>query len=107
VRHIVPVSAFLFLLAAGVLRRMPPVAAALVGVLTTYWSWCLAMYRDVEQGVGVVESVIHVTLEGFRLPWHTTLVRLGYLPETASVLPVLGVAAAVLWALWRDDASAR
>jgi hypothetical protein len=69
VRHVVPVTPFLFLLAAGVLMRMPALVSALIGLLATYWSWCLAMYRDVEHGLGVMESVIHVTLEGFRFPW--------------------------------------
>ena len=100
VRHIVPVTPFLFLLAAGPLTRMPLRVAALVGILATYWSWCLAMYRDVEQGLGVLESIIHVTLEGFRLPWLTTLERLGYVAQT-SVAPVFALTAAVLWVLWR------
>jgi hypothetical protein len=100
VRHIVPVTPFLFLLAAGPLARMPLPAAVLIGILATYWSWCLAMYRDVEQGMGVLESVIHVTLEGFRLPWLTTLQQLGYVAN-ASVAPVFALTAAVLWVLWR------
>ncbi len=101
VRHIVPVTPFLFLLAAGSLTRMPALAAAIVGVLATYWSWSLAMYRDVEQGFGVFESLIHVSLEGFRLPWLTTLDRMGYLANGASVAPVFVVTATILWALWR------
>jgi hypothetical protein len=81
----------------------------LIGILATYWSWCLAMYRDVEQGMGVLESVIHVTLEGFRLPWLTTLQQLGYVAN-ASVAPVFALTAAVLWVLWRwrpDTSTAR
>jgi hypothetical protein len=101
VRHVVPVTPFLFLLVAGVLRRMPPLAAVLFGILGTYWSWCLAMYRDVEQGLGVLESLIHVSLEGFRLPWITTLERMGLLGSAASAAPLFAVAAAVIWALWR------
>jgi hypothetical protein len=109
VRHIVPVTPFLFLLAAGPLARMPLPAAGLIGILATYWSWCLAMYRDVEQGTGVLESVIHITLEGFRLPWLTTLQQLGYVAN-ASVAPVFALTAAVLWVLWRwrpDTSTAR
>jgi hypothetical protein len=101
VRHIVPVTPFLFLLVAGVLRQMPTIVAVLLGIVTTYWSWCLAMYRDVEQGLGVLESIIHVSLEGFRLPWITTLERLGLLESSASVAPLFTVTAALLWALWR------
>jgi hypothetical protein len=100
VRYIVPVSPFLFLLAAGVLLRLPIVLATLVGIVAIYWSWCLAMYRDVEQGLGVFEALIHITLEGFRLPWLTTLERMGYVREGASAMPLLLLYGAVLWALW-------
>jgi hypothetical protein len=100
VRHIVPVTPFLFLLAAGALVRLPAIGAALVGIGATYWSWCLAMYRDVEQGLGVFESLVHITLEGFRLPWLSTLERMGYVPAGASPGPLLVVTAAVVWTLW-------
>ena len=69
VRHVVPVIPFLFLLAAGMLLRMPTILAAFVGIVSTYWSWCLAMCRDVEQGLGVFESLIHVTLKESSSLW--------------------------------------
>lgn len=102
VRHIVPVTPFLFLLTAGVLLRLPATPAALIGVVTAYWSWSLAMYRDVEQGLGIFEPLIHMTLEGFRFPWLTTLDRMGYLPGGTSALPLLVLLGAVLWALWHS-----
>jgi hypothetical protein len=58
------------------------------------------MYRDVELGLGVVESLIHITLEGFRLPWLTTLERMGYLTNPASAVPLLLLCGATLWVLW-------
>jgi hypothetical protein len=100
VRHIVPVTPFLFLLVAGVLLRLPTMLAALVGLTTTYWGWCLAMYRDVEQGFGVFEALMHITFGGFRLPWLTTLERMGYFPHGTSTLPLLGLVSATLWVLW-------
>lgn len=100
VRHIVPVVPFMFLLVANVLMRMPRVAAVLIGVLATYWSWCLAMYRDVEQGLGVFESFKHITLEGFRLPWLTTLERMGFVKD-ASAIPLLVLCGVAIWTLWR------
>ena len=100
VRHVVPVIPFLFLVAAGVLVRMPTALSLIVGILTTYWSWSLAMYRDVEQGLGVFESIIHVTLEGFRLPWLMTLEHMGYVSNGASPLPLFLLAGAILWTLW-------
>lgn len=99
VRHIVPVVPFLFLLVANVLLRLPYFAAALIGVLGTYWSWCLAMYRDVEQGFGVFESLRHITLEGFRLPWLTTLERMGYV-TSQSAIPLLVLCGVIIWLMW-------
>jgi hypothetical protein len=100
VRHILPVTPFLFLLAAVVLMRMPVMLGVLVSIFTTYWSWCLAMYRDVEQGHGIFESLIHISLEGFRLPWLTTLEHLGYLPREASAMPLLVLLGMTIWTLW-------
>lgn len=99
VRHIVPVVPFLFLLAANVLLKMPRVLAVLCGIFGVYWSWCLAMYRDVEQGFGVFEAVKNITLEGFRLPWLVTLERMGFVPN-ASPIPLFLLCAALIWAWW-------
>jgi hypothetical protein len=104
VRHIVPVVPFLFLLAAGVLRRLPKLVAVLIGILTTYWSWCLAMYRDVEQGLGVFESLKHITLEGFSFPWMVTLEKMGYV-SAASAAPLLLLMSAIVCAIWTVRAS--
>jgi hypothetical protein len=100
VRHIVPVTPFLFLIAAGVLLRFPTGLAVAVGIGGTYWSWCLAMYRDVEQGWGVLESVTHITFEGARPPWLTTLQNMGYLADTTPAFLLLLATTAVLCALW-------
>ncbi len=100
VRHVVPVVPFLFLLASNVIANLPRIIAALLGVLAMYWSWCLAMYRDVEQGFGIFESVKHITLEGFRLPWLTTLERMGFIRD-ASAVPLLVLAAVVILLIWR------
>ena len=104
VRHVVPVTPFLFIVMAGVLIRMPAILATVIGILATYWSWCLAMYRDVEHGLGIAEAVVSVTRDGFRLPWLTTLDNMGYFRSgTPSILVpmlllLLGV---VLWVLWK------
>jgi hypothetical protein len=100
VRHIVPVTPFLFLIVAGVLLRFPTGLATAVGIVCTYWSWCLAMYRDVEQGWGVLESVIHITLEGVRLPWLSTLKSMGYHAAATPEFLLLLTTTAVLCALW-------
>jgi hypothetical protein len=105
VRHVVPVTPFLFLVVAGVMLRMPIVVASLIGIMSTYWSWCLAMYRDVEQGRGVIESIIHITFEGFRLPWLDALKNMGYFPHGTSALPLLFLLGTVLWVLWNCPTS--
>jgi len=99
VRHIVPVVPFLFLFAANTLLKMPKIVAVLCGILATYWSWCLVMYRDVEQGLGVFESLKHITLEGFQLPWLMTLERMGFV-QNASAIPLFLLCAVMIWALW-------
>ncbi|MEZ5428810.1 MAG: hypothetical protein R2747_21375 [Pyrinomonadaceae bacterium] len=100
VRHIVPVIPFLFLPVANVLLRLPKMAAVMLGLAATYWSWCLVMYRDVEQGFGIFESIRHITLEGFRLPWLTTLEKMGFV-QNASAIPLFLVCGVMIWALWR------
>ncbi len=99
VRHIVPVVPFLFLLAANVLLKLPRIAAVLIGIIAVYWSWSLAMYRDVEQGFGIFEAVKTITLEGFRLPWLVTLERMGFV-QNASTIPLFLICAAMIWVLW-------
>ncbi|MFB3903299.1 MAG: hypothetical protein ACE15E_07590 [Acidobacteriota bacterium] len=100
VRHVVPVVPFLFLLVPGILTRLPAWIAATVSILATYWSWCLAMYRDVEQGRGIIESIIQVTLSGPRLPWAKTLEGMGYLPSQVPILPLFFLAAVTIWLIW-------
>jgi len=101
VRHVVPVTPFLFLLAGEVLWRLPATLAVIVGAVATYWSWCLSMYRDVEQGWGVFESSIHITRGGPRFPWLTTVERMGYVDAGRLEIPLLLLMAAILLAIWR------
>ncbi len=100
IRHLVPVTPFVFLLAATVLRRLPVRLALAIGLITTYWAWCLAMYRDVEQGLGVWDAIYVISTGGPRLPWLETLNRLGMLPGWASAWPVLLTGALLVCALW-------
>jgi hypothetical protein len=101
VRHVVPATPFLFFLSAGTLLWLPRLAAVLIGIGCTYWSWCLAMYRDVEQGVGIFESIVAISTHGPRLPWLTTLERLGYIHDGSPVLALVMLSAGLLiLALW-------
>jgi hypothetical protein len=107
VRHIVPVSAFLYLIAAGVLWQLPRWLAWAAAAIGAYWSWCLAMYRDVEQGYGVFEALRHVTLGGVRLPWLQTLQGMGYVQSQTPALVILLLFAGFLWLLWRPVLAGR
>jgi hypothetical protein len=57
------------------------------------------MYRDVEQGSGILEAVKHITLEGFQLPWLTTLERMGIVGH-ASVIPLFLLCSILFWLIW-------
>ena len=96
VRHIVPVVPFLFIFAAIVLMKIPRTFAIVFGALGLYWSWCLAMYRDVEQGLGVFESIRHITFGGPQLPWLSTLERMGFASGISPVLILLFVVILIL-----------
>lgn len=106
VRHIVPVVPFLFLLTAGALLHLPRLWAVLLAAAGTYVSWCLAMYRDVEQGRwGVPDAVLNITFGGPQLPWVTTLSRIpDVLPLPAGTVvsssSLLILAAGCIAAIW-------
>ena len=123
VRYIVPVVPFLFLIVAGALlhaagfllqrplRKPSPIATAhpwirlwplvVFVVVAVYWSWSLAMYRDVERGYGVFEAVLQVTTGGLRLPWLVTMQNMGYVPAGPWAWLVFLLASVAIWAIWR------
>lgn len=101
VRHVVPVAPMLFIMTAGVLVRLRRGPAIAVSVLAAYWSWCLAMVRDVERGRGIIDAVASVSVDGPRLPWLVTLQGMGYVGSQWPAAVLLAGYAAVLWWLWR------
>lgn len=102
VRHIVPVVPFVFFMAAGVLLRLPVWLAVALGVVGTYWSWSLAMYREVGDGhpLGVIDAVSRVTFDGVRLPWLTTIEQLGYAPDGMLAIPILLMLTIAIGVVW-------
>ena len=64
----------------------------------------MAMYRDVERGLGVLDPVIHVFTGGFQLPVLTVLSRMTqyaeYTGAGVSPLPILVLAAAAIYGFW-------
>lgn len=105
IRYLAALFPFLFVPVAVVLVRLPPLAAYIVGLLSLVESWCLAMYRDVERGLGVLDPILHVFSAGFQLPFLTVLSRMGdtygdFFAAGVSPLPIFALAAAILYGIW-------
>jgi hypothetical protein len=105
IRYLAPIFPLLFVPSVLVLHRFPPLAMYLFSVFCITESWCLAMYRDVERGLGLLDPIAHVFLGGFQLPALTTLSRLGnqygdFFATGVSPLPLFALTAAVLYGLW-------
>jgi hypothetical protein len=106
VRYMVPAVPFLFVAAALTLARLPRRFAMLLGVAAVAQAWSMAMYRDVERGLGALDPLLNVFLGGFQLPLLSVLSRIGgplagYFPNGVSPLPLFFLAAAILFVLWR------
>jgi hypothetical protein len=105
-RYMAPALPFLFVPAALVLLRLPSFAIYGIVVLSVLESWCLAMHRDVERGLGVLDPILHVFLGGFKLPVLSVLARLSAgqyqeaLAHGASPLPLFVLVAAILCGIW-------
>jgi hypothetical protein len=105
IRYMSAILPFLFVPAAVTLMRLPRYAIYFIAVLSIVESWSLAMYRDVERGLGLLEPVLHVLGGGFQLPAMTTLSRLGttygdYFAQGASPLPLFLLTAVILYGIW-------
>jgi hypothetical protein len=85
--------------------RLPRRAIYIIAVLSVTESWCLAMFRDVERGLGVLAPILHVFLGGFQLPALNTLSRMGgqygeFFQHGVSPLPLFALAGAILYGVW-------
>jgi hypothetical protein len=105
IRYFAPAFPLLFILAATVLMKLPRLIAYFIVVAAVAESWCLAMYRDVERGFGVLDPMLHVFIGGFKLPVLTTLQNLGsqyggFSAQGGSPLPLFALTAAILYGLW-------
>jgi hypothetical protein len=105
VRYMTAVLPFVFVCAAAVLVCVPRRMAYMLAVAAVAQAWCMAMYRDVERGFGVFESVLHVFIGGFQLPLLTVFSRMTqqfgeYTAQGASPLPLFAVTAALLYGVW-------
>ncbi len=105
IRYFAPAFPLLFILAAIVLVRLPRVVAYFIVVIALTQSWCLAMYRDVERGFGVLDPMLNVFIGGFKLPVLMTLQNLGgqyggFSAQGVSPLPLFALTAAILFGIW-------
>ncbi len=105
IRYLMPVIPFLFLPAAVVLMRIPRAAAYSVVLFAVTVSWSMAMVRNQH---GVHQNVIRVFVEGFQLPWLSTLGKMApqyapWLEGRPSALPVMFFCAAVIAGIWTID----
>ncbi|MBN8730087.1 MAG: hypothetical protein J0L64_06055 [Acidobacteria bacterium] len=105
VRYMAPMIPVLFLPAAAALARLSRPALYFVSVAALGQAWCMAMYRDVERGWGVLDPVLHVLLAGFQLPALTTLNRMNLGMEAlaggVSPLPLFAFTGALVYGIWR------
>jgi hypothetical protein len=114
IRYLAPALPFLFVPVAVVLTRLPGPVTFAIAALSVTEAWSLAMYRDVERGLGVLDPLLRLCLDGFQLPVLATLARTGqtygdYLPRGGSPLPLFLLTAVLaywLWSphIWRDGA---
>ena len=105
IRYMAPVFPFLFVPAAAALMRLPKPAVFAIGVLSIAQAWCVAMYRDVERGLGLLDPVLRVFFGGFTLPVLGVLARMGsqygdYFSQGVSPLPLFALSAVLLYGLW-------
>ena len=107
IRYVIPVVPFLFLLTAAVLARLPRMVAYLIGLVAVAQAWCMSMVTDDILQDGILNAISAVFLQGFQLPWLTTLQKMSaqYVPELmakgVSPLPLFVLAAAFIYGLWR------
>jgi hypothetical protein len=108
IRYLIPVIPFLFLLVADVLTKMPRVTVYGLAILALVESWSQAMVRPV--GIpkeGVINGMVRFFLEGFQLPWLTTLSKMAtqYAPflegRNISPAPFLVLGAAIIFGIWK------
>lgn len=104
IRYLAPVFPFLFVPVAIALMRLPGRTAFFIGVISIAQAWAMAMYRDVERGLGILEPILKIYLGGFQLPILNVLSRMGayanYFERGPSPLPLFALTAALLCGIW-------
>jgi len=105
VRYMAPMIPVLYLPTVAVLSRLSRPLLYFISAAAITQAWCMAMYRDVERGLGVLDPILHVFLGGFQLPALTTLTRMNLgleaLANGVSPLPLFALTGALLYGIWR------
>lgn len=105
IRYFAPIVPFLFIPAAVVLMRLRRRVIYFVAVLSVTEAWCMAMYRDVERGLGVLDPILHVFIGGLKLPALSVLGGMSgqygeYSQRGVSPIPLFILTAAILYGIW-------
>jgi hypothetical protein len=105
IRYLTPIFPFLFVPAALVLARMRPLTAYAWALLVLIVSWPLAMYREVEKPLGLLDPIVRTFAAGFALPALNTLRETSgqygdFFANGVSPLPLFVTAGAVIYGLW-------
>ena len=104
-RYLSPILPFLFIPAALVLARLKPRTVLVWALVSVTLSWPLAMYREVEQPLGVFDPVVRTFTSGFALPALSTLAQTSgqygdFFAHGVSPVPLFVLTAAVIAAIW-------
>lgn len=105
-RYLAPLLPFFFVPTAIVLARLPRRLAYLLSLAAVAQAWSMAMYRDVERGLGILEPILHVFIGGFQLPALTVLSEMSsgqygdYTSHGVSPLPIFGIVAGLIFIIW-------
>ena len=107
IRYLAPAFPFLFVGSAVVLMRLPARLRYFVCIVAIAQAWCMAMHRDVERGLGLLEPLRQVFTHGLQLPAITVLSRMSqfqeYFSRSLSPLPIFALAGAILLGLWSSS----
>jgi hypothetical protein len=105
IRYMAPMFPFMFVPCAIVLVQLARRLAQIITIISVAQAWCMAMYRDVERGLGVIEPVLRTFLGGFQLPTLSRISRMeaysNLIPDgVVSPLPLFALAAAIIVIIW-------
>ena len=105
IRYLAPIFPFLFVPAAAMLMKLPARIIYFIALFSVVTAWSLAMYRDVERGMGMLDPVINVFASGFKLPFLTLLSRVNgpwseHFTNGYSSIPVLLLLGFIIVGIW-------